>query len=60
MRLEGHDADVLRAYCRHDLDDGPGFQALVEKLSRGATDDHRVHALKGNLLARAEKYQEAI
>lgn len=56
LKLESHDADVMRAYCKHDLDDGTALQNLVDKLTREPTDDHRVFCLRGNLLAKKEKY----
>lgn len=52
LKLDSHEADVIRAYCKHDLDDSTALTALVDKLTRNATDDHRVFCLKGNLLAK--------
>lgn len=42
------------------MDDTAALSSLVDKLTKAATDDHRVFCLKGNLLAKQEKYQEAI
>ena len=60
LKLDTHDADVIRAYCKHDLDDVTGLANLVEKLTASATADYRVFCLKGNLLMKREKYQEAL
>lgn len=51
---------MLRAYCKHDLDDVGALTNLVEKLTSKATADARVFCLEGNLLQKSEKYQEAI
>ncbi|KAH0571858.1 putative TPR repeat family protein [Spironucleus salmonicida] len=60
LKIDSHDADVLRAYCKHDIDDSNALQNLVEKLTKSPTDDPRVFALKANLLLKQEKFQEAI
>ena len=58
--LQTREADVIRAYCRHDLDDVGALSTLVDKLTKEPTDDACVFTLQGNFLLKQEKFQEAV
>lgn len=60
IKDDSHNATVIKAYAKHELDDSIGLATLIDALTKRPTDDPCVFCLKGNALLKAEKYTEAI